>query len=63
MVHVVGGAAALSGAIILGPRIGRFEGTRFRVIVNPFLPFSVVFGTLGVLILWLGYASLFSSFP
>lgn len=52
VVHSVGGWAALTGAIILGPRVGRFakDGTP-RAIPGH----SVSLFTLGVFILWLGW--------
>ena len=52
LVHSVGGWAALSGAIILGAREGKFndDGT-----ANTFAGCSVPLTTLGVFILWLGW--------
>jgi Amt family ammonium transporter len=52
VVHGVGGACALAGIIILGPRVGRFaaDGSP-RLIVGHNLPFA----TLGVFILWFGW--------
>jgi ammonium transporter, Amt family len=52
VVHSVGGWAALVGAIILGPRIGKFnkDGS-----ANTIAGHSVALGTLGVFILWLGW--------
>lgn len=52
MVHSVGGWAALTGAVILGPRNGRFgeDGT-----VNPLPGSSLPLATLGTFILWLGW--------
>ncbi|NJO07462.1 MAG: ammonium transporter [Chloroflexaceae bacterium] len=51
VVHSVGGWAALAGAMLLGPRIGRFDTT------SPanFQGHSVPLATLGVFILWLGW--------
>ena len=52
VVHSVGGWAALMGAVLLGPRIGRF-GKDGRV---NFIPgHSVSLFTLGIFILWLGW--------
>jgi len=52
VVHSVGGWAALVGAGILGPRLGRYgEGGR----VNAIPGHSMSLATLGCLILWLGW--------
>ena len=51
VVHSVGGWAALTGAIILGPRIGKFkDGT-----VIPIPGSNLTLATLGTFILWLGW--------
>jgi Amt family ammonium transporter len=52
VVHSIGGWAALAGAIVLGPRIGKFspEG-KSRAIPGHNLPLA----TLGVFILWFGW--------
>ncbi|MDO8648520.1 MAG: ammonium transporter [Candidatus Peregrinibacteria bacterium] len=52
VVHSIGGWAALTGAMILGPRIGKYakDGT-----VNAIKPHNVTAATLGGLILWLGW--------
>ncbi|CTQ58355.1 MAG: ammonium transporter [Roseibium album] len=52
IVHSVGGWAALSGAIILGARKGKYgaDGT-----VHPFPGSSMPLATLGTFILWLGW--------
>ncbi len=52
LVHSVGGWAALSGAIVLGARKGKF-GPNGQV--NPFPGSSMPLATLGTLILWLGW--------
>ena len=52
LVHAAGGAAALAGAIVLGPRLGRFDGEGKLV---PFASSSIPLATLGVFILWLGW--------
>jgi Amt family ammonium transporter len=52
IVHSVGGWAALVGAIMLGPRKGRFDKDGKAV---PMPGHSIVLGTLGVFILWLGW--------
>ena len=51
IVHSVGGWAALTGAIILGPRIGKYVGGR----VHPFMGSNLPLATLGTFILWLGW--------
>ena len=52
VVHSVGGWAALAGAIVLGPRIGKFtkDGK-----VRPILGHNLPLAALGVFILWLGW--------
>ena len=52
IVHSTGGWAALAGAIILGPRLGKFKKDG-RVRATP--PSSVPIVTLGVFILWFGW--------
>ena len=49
--HAVGGFAALAGAIVLGPRIGRF--VKGRSIAMP--GHNLTFAALGVFILWVGW--------
>lgn len=51
VVHSVGGWAALSGAIILGPRLGKYKDGR----VMPFLGSNLPLATLGTFILWMGW--------
>ena len=55
LVHSTGGAAALAGAILLGPRIGRFVKTGGPAPVKPFAASSIPLVTIGVFILWLGW--------
>ena len=55
LVHSTGGAAALAGAIILGPRLGRFTKKGEAAPVKPFAASSIPLVTLGVFILWLGW--------
>ena len=52
LVHAAGGFAALAGAIILGPRIGKYtkEGR-----VQPMPGSNLALATLGTFILWLGW--------
>ncbi|WP_425040739.1 ammonium transporter [Primorskyibacter sp. S187A] len=52
VVHSVGGWAALAGALILGPRIGKY-GKDGRV--TPMPGSNLALATLGTFILWLGW--------
>ena len=54
LVHSTGGAAALAGALILGPRIGRFKKKGDPAPVKPFAASSIPLVTIGVFVLWLG---------
>ncbi|MBO4825244.1 MAG: ammonium transporter [Lachnospiraceae bacterium] len=56
-IHMVGGIAALIGAAILGPSIGKFEKDKNGKIVkvNAFPGHNLPIGCLGVFILWLGW--------
>ena len=56
-IHMVGGIAALVGAKILGPRIGKFTKDKNNKIVkvNAFPGHNLTIGALGVFILWLGW--------
>jgi len=55
LVHSAGGAAALAGAILLGPRLGRFTDKGDAKAMAPFASSSIPLATLGVFILWLGW--------
>ena len=55
LVHSTGGAAALAGAIILGPRLGRFNKKGEAAAIKPFAASSIPLVTLGVFVLWLGW--------
>ncbi len=51
VVHSVGGFAGLAGAMVLGPRLGRFDnGGR-----NPLPAHNIAMAALGVFILWIGW--------
>jgi len=52
VVHSVGGWAALAGAIVLGPRLGKYtkDGK-----VKPIMGHNIPLAALGVFILWLGW--------
>lgn len=51
VVHSVGGWAALVGAIVVGPRIGKYTDGKS----NAILGHNLIYGALGVFILWLGW--------
>jgi len=55
LVHSTGGAAALAGAIIIGPRLGRFTKSGSPAPLKPFAASSIPLVTLGVFVLWLGW--------
>ena len=55
LVHSTGGAAALAGAILLGPRLGRFSKSGVPSPIKPFAASSIPLVTIGVFILWLGW--------
>jgi Amt family ammonium transporter len=52
VVHSVGGWAALVGAIMLGPRLGKY-GKDGRL--HPIPGHSIALGTMGVFVLWFGW--------
>ena len=55
-IHMVGGLSALIGAIILGPRIGKYVKNKDgSVKVNAIPGHSITLGALGVFILWFGW--------
>ena len=51
LVHSTGGWAALAGAIVLGPRVGKYVSGKVAPIPGSNLPLA----TLGTFILWLGW--------
>ena len=51
VVHSVGGWAALAGAIVLGPRLGKYKDGR----TVPMPGSNLALATLGTFILWLGW--------
>ena len=55
LVHSTGGSAALAGAIIIGPRLGRFTKSGTPAPIKPFAASSIPLVTLGVFVLWLGW--------
>ncbi len=56
-IHMTGGFAALVGAVILGPRIGKYVRNKQGKVtkVNAIPGHSIPLGALGVFILWLGW--------
>lgn len=52
VVHFIGGVSALAGAIVLGPRLGKYtkDGN-----IRPILGHNMAYVALGVFILWLGW--------
>ena len=51
LVHSVGGWAALMGAIVLGPRMGKYINGQIKPIPGHSMPLA----TIGVFLLWLGW--------
>ena len=51
VVHVVGGAAAIAGVVVVGPRSGRYDPRRFY----EFMPHDVSSVMSGSLVLWVGW--------
>ena len=51
VVHYQGALAALAGALLLGPRIGKFDSGRGNAIPGHNIPYAV----LGTIILWFGW--------
>ena len=56
-IHMVGGIAALVGAVFLGPRLGKYVTDKAGKVtkVNAIPGHSITLGALGVFILWLGW--------
>ena len=52
VVHAVGGFAGLAGAMLLGPRIGRYSAEGKS---QPLLPHNMPLAALGVFVLWVGW--------
>ena len=55
LVHACGGAAALAGVIVLGPRSGRFSSQGGKRVMVPFAASSIPLVTLGTFLLWFGW--------
>jgi Amt family ammonium transporter len=52
VVHTIGGAISLAGAVVLGPRLGRVFK---RDGGGPMPPHNIIIGAIGGLILWFGW--------
>ena len=56
VIHTVGGVSALVGAIILGPRIGKYtKRSNGQIRSNAIAGHSLTLGALGCFILWFGW--------
>ena len=55
LVHACGGAAALAGIMLLGPRIGRYSTKGEVQSMEPFAASSIPLVALGTFILWMGW--------
>lgn len=55
VVHSVGGWAALMGAIVLGPRMGKYVRSDGKISVKAFPGHNIPLAALGVFILWFGW--------
>ncbi len=51
LVHSVGGWGALAGALLLGPRLGKYYGNEVRALPGSNMPLA----TIGVFLLWMGW--------
>ncbi|MDX9882792.1 MAG: ammonium transporter [Prolixibacteraceae bacterium] len=52
VVHMVGGMVAFTGAMLLGPRLGKYNSSKKS---NAIPGHNIAYGALGVFILWLGW--------
>ena len=55
VVHGLGGAAALAGALILGPRTGKYVMAQGKKASMPIMGHNLPLAALGVFILWFGW--------
>jgi Amt family ammonium transporter len=55
VVHSLGGWCALTGALLLGPRVGKYVRSNGQVSVKAIQGHNLPLATLGVLILWFGW--------
>lgn len=51
VVHSVGGWLALAGAVVVGPRLGKYKNGKINAIPGH----SITLATLGVFVLWIGW--------
>ena len=54
VVHMVGGVAALAGAMVIGPRLGKYKGGKVHSIPGHHIPMAVV-GTFILAFGWFGF--------
>ncbi|MBN2651164.1 MAG: ammonium transporter [Spirochaetales bacterium] len=55
VVHLVGGLAALAGAVMIGPRKGKYTRVGDKIVVKAILGHNLPLASLGVFILWFGW--------
>ncbi len=55
VVHSIGGWAALMGAIVLGPRIGKYVTAKGKTTAKAIPGHNLTFAMLGVFLLWFGW--------
>ena len=55
VVHMVGGAASLVGAIAIGPRLGKYIKFEGRTLVRAIVGHNIPLAALGTFILWFGW--------
>ena len=55
VVHTVGGWLALTGAIVLGPRLGKYKTNGGKKVTRAIPGHSIPLAALGVFILWFGW--------
>jgi len=55
VVHSIGGWAALAGAIVLGPRIGKYVTVNGKTVSKAIPGHNLTFAMLGVFLLWFGW--------
>ena len=53
VIHMIGGFAGLCGAVVVGPRAGRWDWS--SVVEEEFVPHNIPYCVLGTLLLWTGW--------